>query len=213
MKTVIYLSVIIFLQSLFISCGNSPKTPYDNIENKSIKQGISPTICLYTLGNVDNKLRNAIIDSLQNHYPKCKFVKNLPLPKTAITKKRNDHTRYISDSLNLYLNQFSSDSTIIIGLTSADIGKDNFRNRPHSGIMGEAKGIGIPVAVFSSYRPRNNTQLFSVMLHEIGHTQGLKHCPDSKCMMQNANGGNPFARVNSFCAKCKKHMVSRGWKL
>lgn len=195
------------------ACTEAKKENKSTSQNLVEKPKIVPTICIYTMGTVKKDLLNAMIDSIRNHYPKCRFVKNIPLPKSAITKKRNDHVRYISNSLNDYLAQYKSDTTIVIGLTSADIGKDNFRNRPHSGIMGEAGGFNVPVAVFSSYRPKNNKQLFSVILHEVGHTQGLRHCPNTKCMMQNANGGNPFAKTNHFCDKCKKHMQNRGWKL
>lgn len=154
-----------------------------------------------------------MLDSLKAHYPKCKYVGNIALDKKALTTKRKDHVRYRADLLNEQLKAFKSDSTIVIGLTQADIGLDNFRNRPHSGIMGLASGIGTGVAVFSSYRPHGYGQLFSVMLHEIGHTQGLRHCPDTNCMMQNAKGGNPFAKTNSFCVKCKKFMKNRHWNL
>lgn len=203
----------ILLATMTSSCSKPKLTQEPESLQEPSVEATFPTICLYTLGDVRPKLRKAIMDSLQCHYPKCRFERNIPLPQCAITKKRHDHIRYISDSLNVYLAQYKTDSTIVVGLTSADIGKDNFRGRAHSGIMGEAKGINVPVAVFSSYRPRNNTQLFSVMLHEIGHATGLRHCPDTNCIMQNANGGNPFNRTNHFCCKCKKHMESKGWKL
>ncbi len=172
-----------------------------------------PTVCLYTLGNVSTNLREAMLDSLRTHYPKCKYVGNIILDKKAMTTKRKDHVRYRADLLNEQLKIFKSDSTIVIGLTQADIGLDYFRNRPHSGIMGLASGIGTGVAVFSSYRPHGYGQLFSVMLHEIGHTQGLRHCSDTNCMMQNAKGGNPFAKTNSFCTKCKRFMKNKHWDL
>lgn len=141
------------------------------------------------------------------------MVGNIHLPDSALTTKRNDHKRYRADVLNKVLCHYKSDSTIVVGLTQADIGLDNFRGRAHSGIMRLASGIGTGVAVFSYYRPHGNGQLFSVMLHELGHAQGLRHCPDIKCMMQNAKGGNPFSKTNVFCYKCKKYMESKHWKL
>ncbi|MGM9802727.1 MAG: matrixin family metalloprotease [Muribaculaceae bacterium] len=172
-----------------------------------------PTICVYTLGDVNRKLLSAIIDSLQSHYPKCKFVGNIALPDSAITTKRNDHRRYRADRLNKELAKHKTDTNIVIGFTQADIGLDNFRGRAHSGIMGLASGYGTGVAVFSSYRPNGNRQLFSVMLHELGHAQGLRHCHDENCLMQDAKGGNPFSKTNVFCDKCKNYMQSRHWKL
>lgn len=171
------------------------------------------TICLYTLGKVPVALRRAMLDSLSHHYPHCTYIGNLPLPSDALTTKRHDHPRYRADLLNKYLTRYKSDTVMVVGLTTADIGLDNFRNRPHSGIMGMASGIGTGVAVFSSYRPRGNGQLFSLMLHELGHAQGLRHCPDERCMMQNAKGGNPFSRTNKFCTKCRTFLIERGWRL
>lgn len=195
-----------------LSC-NHNKSGVQNVKIDVETSKTVPTVCLYTLGNVSTNLRKAMLDSLKVHYPKCKYVGNISLDKKALTRKRKDHPRYRADLLNKQLKTFKSDSTIVIGLTQADIGLDNFRNQPHWGLMGLASGIGTGVAVFSSYRPHGYGQLFSVMLHEIGHTQGLRHCPDTNCMMQNANGGNPFAKTNCFCAKCKRFMKSRHWKL
>ena len=174
---------------------------------------VVPTICVYTLGDVRAGLLNAMMDSLRAHYPKCEVAGNIALPEEAKTTKRHDHVRYRSDLLNKVLGRYKTDTTIVIGLTQADIGLDNFRGREHSGIMGQASGIGTGVAIFSSYRPHGNRQLFSVILHEIGHAQGLRHCPDEHCIMQDAKGGNPFSKTNTFCAKCKKIMQGKHWRL
>lgn len=194
--------------------GCSSKYEADKSEQLSAQQpSAPPTICLYTLGKVPVGLRCAMLDSLSHHYPRCTYIGNLPLPSDALTAKRRDHPRYRADLLNKYLTRYKSDTVMVVGLTTADIGLDNFRNRPHSGIMGMASGIGTGVAVFSSYRPRGNGQLFSLMLHELGHAQGLRHCPDKRCMMQNAKGGNPFSRTNKFCNKCRTFLTERGWRL
>ena len=198
---------VLFL--LMGSCKKSIPASPSTTEQKSIV----PTVCVYTFGDVNEGLQRTMMDSLRAHYPKCRIVGNLQLPGSALTTKRNDHRRYRADLLNKVLRRYKSDSTIVIGLTQADIGLDNFRGREHSGIMGLASGIGTGVAVFSSYRPHGYGQLFSVMLHELGHAQGLRHCPDINCMMQDAKGGNPFSKTNVFCDKCKKHMESKHWKL
>ena len=188
----------ILLCALFLLMGSCKKSTPVSTTTTEQKSAV-PVVCVYTLGAVN--------------YPKCRMVGNLQLPDSALTTKRNDHRRYRADLLNKVLRRYKSDSTIVIGLTQADIGLDNFRGREHSGIMGLASGIGTGVAVFSSYRPHGYGQLFSVMLHELGHAQGLRHCPDINCMMQDAKGGNPFSKTNVFCDKCKKHMESKHWKL
>lgn len=203
----------IFLCALFLLVGSCKKRPYASTSTTEQKSVVVPVVCLYTLGSVNEDLQRTMMDSLRVHYPKCRMAGNILLPDSALTTKRNDHRRYRADILNKVLSQYKSDSNIVVGLTQADIGLDNFRGRTHSGIMGLANGIGTGVAVFSSYRPHGYGQLFSVILHEIGHAQGLRHCSDTKCMMQNAKGGNPFSKTNVFCDKCKKHMESKHWKL
>lgn len=204
---------VMLLCALFLLIGSCKKSNSASPSATERKSVAVPVVCVYTLGSVNEDLQRAMMDSLSAHYPKFRMVGNLQLPDSALTTKRNDHRRYRADILNKVLCRYKSDSTVVIGLTQADIGLDNFRGRAHSGIMGLASGIGTGVAVFSSYRPHGYGQLFSVMLHEIGHAQGLRHCSDTKCMMQNAKGGNPFSKTNVFCDKCKKHMESKHWKL
>ena len=215
MRHIVGLVVLGMLILALYGCKEAPVAEQPNEKQTSEWQAkeVVPTICVYTLGEVKASLLNAMMDSLKAHYPKCEVAGNLALPEEARTTKRHDHVRYRADALNKILRQYKSDTTIVIGLTQADIGLDNFRGREHSGIMGQASGIGTGVAVFSSYRPHGNEQLFSVILHEIGHAQGLRHCPDEHCIMQDAKGGNPFSKTNTFCAKCKAFMRSKNWRL
>ena len=52
-------------------------------------------------------------------------------------------------------------------------------------------------AVVSSYRLRRKAKdrahvqfrVASTAVHEVGHTFGLPHCPEQRCVMQDAEGG------------------------
>ena len=57
------------------------------------------------------------------------------------------------------------------------------------------------------------TQFYKVVLHELGHTQGLAHCPAPTCFMRDAAGGNPTTQETGFCPRCTTHLRRRGWQL
>ncbi len=203
----IYICLLLAL-TLF-GCTNAKK------ENVVVTQKTEtpPIKCIevYTLGNVSDRLRDAMVDSLKKRYPKCKFVKNLNLPSAAITTKRNEHVRYRADLLNLHLSKMKNRNNIVVGLTSEDIGLDGFRNSAHYGIRGLANGYGKGVAVFSNYRGNEN-ELFRLMQHELAHAFGLHHCPNKGCVMQDQQGGNKLKNSRAFCESCRSFLKKNHWK-
>lgn len=54
--------------------------------------------------------------------------------------------------------------------------------------------------------------MYKVLVHEIGHTEGLDHCPEKTCLMRDAEGGNPLDEETDFCERCKAHLQRKGWK-
>lgn len=154
------LTAVVVLLSCSSNGSNKGKEGKSTQEVAQVKTSVVPVVCLYSLGSVNPSLRDAMLDSLKAHYPKCKFVKTVALPKDAITKKRHDHVRYRTEIINRHLAELMSDSTIVLALTEADVGKDNFRGQPHWGIFGEANGFGNGVAVVSAYRLHSNAELF-----------------------------------------------------
>lgn len=206
------IALITALFSLVSCAGNKHKNEQIN-ETAKAETKVIPTVCLYSLGNVNKELVSSILDSLKERYPKCEYAGSQALPEDAITKKRHDHARYRTDVINEYLTRLKTDSTINLALTQSDVGRDNFRGQPHWGLFGEANGIGNGAAVVSSYRLHNHTALFRAILHELGHAEGLRHCKNKGCLMQNANGKNPFKTNKDFCRTCKAYMTSKHWKL
>lgn len=83
-------------------------------------------------------------------------------------------------------------------------------------VFGEAQ-LGGRVAVVSSFRfvepPGGRSRrapadlayerLLKTVLHEIGHTRGLRHCRDSACVMTSANSVEMVdAKGRAFCLDC-----------
>jgi len=141
-------------------------------------------------------------------YPKVIVVKPILLPKQAFVNNRNR-----ADSLLKYLEINTLHNTTVVGMTNKDITTKKGKISDW-GIF----GLGImsgKVCVISSFRLKSNIldKLFKTTLHELGHTEGLDHCSNSKCIMSDANGKDNFDNENNFCNKCKNYLIKRNWKL
>jgi len=102
-------------------------------------------------------------------------------------------------------------TTRVLGLTASDISttKDPF---PDWGIFGLGLMPG-QAAVVSSYRLRRKAKdrahvqfrVASTAVHEVGHTFGLPHCPEERCVMQDAEGGitNTDAGTGTLGPQCR----------
>ncbi|MEO7216142.1 hypothetical protein [Mucilaginibacter sp.] len=135
----------------------------------------------------------------------------IPLPATAYYRPRD---RYRADSLIGYLARFGNSDTVIIGLTHRDVSARNV-NITDWGVMGLGFQPG-NACVISTYRlnkARLAEQFSKLALHELGHTQGLPHCPNKTCFMRDAKGGNHLNEETAFCASCSKSLTTKGWHL
>jgi archaemetzincin len=70
-------------------------------------------------------------------------------------------------------------------------------------------------AVFKTGQVRSHlaSQFYKVAIHELGHTQGLPHCPNHSCYMRDVEGGNPTDEEDDFCFLCREYLVRHGWRL
>ncbi|BCU76820.1 hypothetical protein [Luteolibacter sp. LG18] len=115
-----------------------------------------------------------------------------PLPQAAYYPPRD---RYKADKLlDILAAETPADFTKVVGLTARDIStrKDEI---PDWGIFGLGQ-LGGRACVVSTYRlhagrasePLFESRLSKVVVHELGHTFGLDHCPVAGCFMQDAGG-------------------------
>jgi archaemetzincin len=146
---------------------------------------------------------------------KCyrKIVVKFPIefPRTSLNQSR---TRYRADSLLSYLSNRTREGYLTIGLTTKDISttKGEFKDW---GIMGLGYCPG-KSCIASSFRLKGTNKLkklFKVAIHELGHTQGLPHCPVSTCFMQDAKSKDRINQEKEFCPKCKAVLIKAGWVL
>jgi archaemetzincin len=196
-----YCCVLIIAFFFILSCT-------DTTQDKKVQP---ITIDIQPFSDISNEKVNFVYKELSKIYPNIIIKKPIDLPAMAYYKLRN---RYRADSLIKFLRKKTKEGHLIIALTSKDISWTKGKIQDY-GIMGLGLCPG-QVCVASSFRlskTGNLRQLFVVSIHELGHTQGLPHCPKKTCFMRDAEGGNPTNEETEFCPKCKAHLVSRGWAL
>jgi archaemetzincin len=55
-------------------------------------------------------------------------------------------------------------------------------------------------------------RLLKEAAHELGHTFGLRHCPDWRCVMSSSHGVERLdVKGADFCAKCSKAVQGNGY--
>lgn len=105
---------------------------------------------------------------------------------------------------------------VLVGVTTLDLFVPVF-----TFVFGEAQVAG-PAAVVSTHRLRDEfyglppnpplllARLMKELLHELGHTQGLRHCDDWRCVMSSAHTVERIdVRQAAFCPGCARFLHGR----
>lgn len=152
-----------------------------------------------------------VVNQLSKVYPHVVLKQPVQLPRSAYFSGRN---RYRADSLIRFLKAKTIQGHTTIGLTDKDISTTK-GSASDWGVMGlgYCPGKACVVSTFRLSRKEINSQLFKISIHELGHTQGLPHCPVKSCFMRDAEGNNHTNEVTEFCANCKQQLIEKGWRL
>ncbi len=168
-------------------------------------------VVLQPLGTFSEVDAVRVRDELRATFKSVVLRESIPIPANAYYPARS---RYRADSLLRYLKRQGSADTVVVGLLNKDI---SVTKGSHAdwGVMGLGYRPG-NACVASSFRVRKanrSQQFYKVVVHELGHTQGLPHCPERSCFMRDAEGGNPLDEERRFCASCTRFLKSKGWLL
>ena len=191
------------LFSLIFSCEKS--------KDNAVKNGEEITILIQPFEDVKPKQLTEISENIRKIYPKIKILEPIDFPKNAYYQPRN---RYRADSIIKYLRTKTPNNCVTLALTNKDISVTKGKVADF-GVMGLGYRPG-NACVASSFRlntKNKNEQFYKITIHELGHTQGLKHCPDKTCFMRDAEGKNPTNEEKDFCQNCKKVLRSKHWKI
>ena len=200
------LAKIVFCFTLFLLIFSCEKS-----KDNAVKNGEEITILIQPFEDVKPKQLAEISENIRKIYPKIKILEPIDFPKNAFYQPRN---RYRADSIIKYLRTKTPNNCVTLALTNKDISVTKGKVADF-GVMGLGYRPG-NACVASSFRlntKNKNEQFYKIAIHELGHTQGLKHCPDKTCFMRDAEGKNPTNEEKDFCQNCKKVLRSKHWKI
>lgn len=168
-------------------------------------------IVLQPLGDFDQEFVVQVSQQIQSFNTQVVILKNTEFPEGSFYKPRQ---RYRADRIIAHLRNIVGTDSVIVGLTSKDISTTKGKHQDW-GVMGLGyrPGNACVVSMFRLSVKNKKEQFYKVVLHELGHTEGLDHCPDQSCLMRDAEGGNPLDQEKSFCLKCRNFLIRKGWKL
>jgi archaemetzincin len=169
-------------------------------------------VLLLPLRSFPDELIVAVEDGLREEFDvETERLDPVPLPASAYYEPRR---RYRADELLVFLKGLVEDEgpgTKILGMTEVDI---STTKGPYYdwGIFGYAEMPG-QAAVISSKRLRRRARdaehvrfrVTTTAIHEIGHTFGLPHCREKRCVMQDAEGSikNTDSSTGHLGAGCR----------
>ena len=163
------------------------------------------TIALVSLGPVPIHDVTEAKLAIEKTFNARVVLKQKALPEGAYYAPRK---RYRADKILTYLADSTIHTSRIIAITERDI-STTYRGENDWGVIGQADDL---CAVVSTYRLKGhaaadrlvNSRLRKNVLHELGHTFGLDHCPDKKCVMQDGESGliTTDRADERFCDKC-----------
>jgi archaemetzincin len=186
------------------SCSEKKK----GIKEKAEKPAV--TILIQPFKDINQDTVVKIAEEIKNVYPNVKVLNAIDFPANTYYKERN---RYRADSIIKFLNNKTKEGFVVIGLTSKDISATRGKIKDF-GIMGLGYRPG-KACVASNFRlskENRDEQFYKIAIHELGHTQGLPHCPEKMCFMRDAEGKNPTNEETDFCKKCKTFLINKNWK-
>jgi len=157
-------------------------------------------VLILPIGEVDHKALETLRIRLEQIFNKVELLEPIDLLDSAYNPKRE---QYLSNKFLAQVKKVPGEH--ILGVTDVDLYTPDLNF-----VFGQAELPG-KAAVISIVRLHsNNEELFNSRMvkeavHEIGHTLGLRHCPDIHCVMHFSNClGDTDVKGEEYCIRCQK---------
>ncbi|MDH7487431.1 MAG: archaemetzincin family Zn-dependent metalloprotease [Anaerolineae bacterium] len=170
---------------------------------------------LVPFGEVGKELLNRLCMALQGAFGRpCRVVAGLPLPTWAYHPARR---QFRADGFLQALRRLDApDAERLLGVVDADCYAPglNFVFGQAS-VGGREAVIALPRLRQSFYGLPEDEALFQERavkeaVHELGHTYGLGHCPDPRCVMHFSNSlQDTDIKAATFCRACQEAISAR----
>lgn len=189
---------------LIFSCSEKQKMV------KEVPEKPAMTILIQPFKDIKPETVEKVAEGIKKVYPHVKVLNAIDFPENTYYKERN---RYRADSIIKFLSNDTKQGFVTIGLTLKDISatKGNIKDFGIMG-LGYRPGNACVASKFRLSKENTDEQFYKIAIHELGHTQGLPHCPVKMCFMRNAEGKNPTNEETDFCPKCKTFLINKNWK-
>lgn len=172
------------------------------------------TIHVYFFEGFNKSLGENTLNELTHTFDSVVFEGEICYPDSAYYKPRD---RYKADKIVKHLRSLQGTSTdLVIGFASKDI-SDKVHGYDDFGVMGWTRH-SLRSSVVSTYRLKDRDRwsedFVKLVLHELGHSDGLPHCKKANaCFMRDANKQNHFPELDGFCDYCARHLAKHGWHI
>lgn len=168
-------------------------------------------VYIQPLGDISTIHASYVLSEVRKFHHNVSLLGSQQLPECSWYPPRK---RFRADSVIAWLKDRVDKGAVVVGITNQDISTTK-RDVKDFGVMGLGfcPGKACVASTFRLNKKRTREQLFKVVIHELGHTQGLAHCAVKTCFMRDAEGGNPADEEKDFCGKCKRDLIGKGWSL
>ncbi len=165
-------------------------------------------VYMTSFGGIENRLLIASARNVKDTFGLDVRISSVPFPpRLGLNPVRN---QVHAGTVLSYLKQFSFPELVrMLAVVDFDLYEEGLNF-----VFGEAE-LGGRNAVVSVYRLRHPNEkvtferTFKEVNHELGHTFGLTHCTDPKCVMSFSNSlADVDRKTRFFCENCSRKLAS-----